>query len=77
MITILMMSEKMVTLGLLKTKVFWNKGYGAIMSFCDITNKILSQVSNYVVNVIMWLKFGYSSISMTEVIRTSVLKGFD
>ena len=77
MITILIMSEKMVTLGLLKTKVFWNKGYDAIMSVRDITNKILSQVSNYVVNVIMWLKFGYSSISMTEVIRTSVLKGFD
>ena len=77
MITILMMSEKMVTLGLLKTKVFWNKCYGTIMSVCDITNKILSQVSNYVVNVIMWLKFGYSSISMTELIRTSVLKGFD
>ena len=77
MITILIMSEKMVTLGLLKMKVFWNKGYDAIMSVRDITNKILSQVSNYVVNVIMWLKFGYSSISMTEVIRTSVLKGFD
>ena len=27
MITILMMSAKMVTLGLLKTKVSWNKSY--------------------------------------------------
>ena len=37
-----MMSAKMATPGLLKIKVFWNKGY-------------------YVVDVVMWPKFGNSS----------------
>ena len=41
-----MMSAKMATLGLLKLKVFWNKGYGVIISVYDITNKILSRDSN-------------------------------
>ena len=31
MLTILMMSAKMVTLGLVKIKVFWNKGYDVII----------------------------------------------
>ena len=38
MVTILMMSAKMATVGLLKTKIFWNKGYNVIAS----TDKILS-----------------------------------
>ena len=32
MFAILMMSEKMATLGLLKIKVFWSKGYDIIIS---------------------------------------------
>ena len=32
-----MISTKIVTLGLLKIKVFWNKGYEAIISFYDVT----------------------------------------
>ena len=35
MITILMMSAKMATPGILKIKVFWNKGYDVITSSCD------------------------------------------
>ena len=35
--------------------------------------KILSGDSNYIVEVIMWPKFGNSSISMREVIITSIL----
>ena len=73
MVTILMMSAKMATLGLLKTKVFWNKGYDVIISVHDVTNKILSRDSNYIVDVVMWPKFGNSSISMREVIITSIL----
>ena len=39
----------------------------------DVTNKILSRDSNYTVDVFMWPKFGKSSISLKEVITTSIL----
>ena len=70
MVTILMMSAKMATLGLLKIKITWNKGYEVILSVHDVTSKILSRHSNYVVDVVMWQKFGNSSISMREDIIT-------
>ena len=73
MITILMMSAKMATLGLLKIKVFWNKGYDVIIYACDVTNDISSPDSNYIIIVFMWPKSGNSSISMKEVIITSIL----
>ena len=77
MVEFLMMSAKLATLGLLKIKVFWNKGYDVIISVHDVTNKILSRDSNYIVDVVMWPKFGNSSISMREVIIRSILQGFD
>ena len=40
MVTILMMLAKMVTLGLLKRKILWNKGYDVIVYAHDVTNKI-------------------------------------
>ena len=43
------------------------------MSAHDAINTILSRDSNYNVNVVMWPKFGNSSISVTEVIITSIL----
>ena len=67
----------MATLGILKKTVFWNKGYDLIIPVDDVTNKILSDDSNYIVDVFMWLKFGNSSISMRGVITTSILKRFD
>ena len=67
-----MMSAKMATPGLLKIMEFWNKGYDVIISVDDINNKILWHDSNYIVDVFMWPKFGNSSISMGEVITTSV-----
>ena len=67
----------MATPGLLKIKVFWNKGYDVIIYVHDVTNKILSRDSNYIVDVVMWPKFGNSSIYMREVIITSMWKGFD
>ena len=73
MVTILMMSAKMATSGLLKIKVFWNKGYYVIYSVYDVTNKILSHDSNYIMDVVMWPKFGNSSICIREVIITSIL----
>ena len=48
------MSAKMATPGLLKIKVFWNKGYDVIISVHDVINKILSRDSNYIVDVVMW-----------------------
>ena len=68
MVTILMMSAKLATLGLLKKIVFWNKGYDVIISVHDVTSKILSRDSNYIIDVVMWPKFGNSSISMREVL---------
>ena len=53
MLTILMMSAKMATLGLLKIKLFWNNSYGVIISDHDVTNKMLSWDSNYIVGVVM------------------------
>ena len=68
-----MIPAKMATPGLLKTTVFWNKGYEAIVPAHDVTNKILLRDSNYIVDVVMWPKFGNSSISVREVIITSIL----
>ena len=73
MVEFLMMSAKLALLGLLKTMVFLNKGYDVITSVYDVTNKILSRAPNYIVVVVMWRKFGNSSISMKEVIITSIL----
>ena len=67
-----MMSAKMAAPGLLKITLFWNKGYDVIISVDDVTNKILSRHSNYIVDVSMWLKFGNSSISLREVITASI-----
>ena len=42
-----------------------------------VTNKILPWDSNSIVDVVMWSKFGCSSISKREVIITLFLEGFD
>ena len=70
MVTILMMSAKIAILGLLKIKVVWNKGYDVINYVYDVTNKVLSRDSNYNVDVVMWPKFGNSTIPMRKVIIT-------
>ena len=70
MVAIFKMSAKLATLGLLKIKVFWNKGYGVIIFIHGVSNKILSGNSNYIVDVVMWPKFGNSNISMREFIMT-------
>ena len=72
MVKILMMPAKMATSGLLKIKVIWNTVYYIIYSVCDVTNKILSHDTNYILDVFMWPKFGNSSICIREVI-TSIL----
>ena len=72
MVIILMMSAKMATPGLLKRTVFWNEGYDVKIPAHDVTNKMLSRDLIYVVDVVMWPKFGNSSISVREVIITSM-----
>ena len=67
------MSARLATPGLLKITVVWKKGYDIIVSVDDVTDKILSRDSDYIVDVFMWPKFGNCSISMREVITTSVL----
>ena len=65
--TILTMSTKIATLGLLKIKVFWNKCHYVIIFVYDFNNKILPRDSNYIVDLVMWSKLGNSSISMRQV----------
>ena len=59
MVANLIMSIKLATLGLLKIKVSWSKGYDIISSINDVTN-ISSCHSNYTVDVVMGSKFGNS-----------------
>ena len=68
-----MMSATMVTPGLLKTKIFRKKDYDVMFFAYDVTNPILSRDLNYNVNVVMWPKFGNPSVSLREVIITSIL----
>ena len=49
--TILLMSTKIVVLGLLKT--FLKKGFNVITFVHDVTGKILSRDSNNIVDVVM------------------------
>ena len=58
MVTTLMLLAKMAIPGLRKIKIFWKKGYDIIISVNDITSKILLCDSNYIVDVVMWPKFG-------------------
>ena len=46
-----LMSAKLANLGLHKIKIFQNKGYEIIVVGYDITNKILSHDSDYIVDV--------------------------
>ena len=48
-----MMSAKLATPGLLKIKMFRNKDYDVIILEYDVTNKVLSRVSNYIIDEVM------------------------
>ena len=69
MIKILMMLAKMATPALLKR----NTGYYVMYCVYDVTSNILSHDSTYIMGVVMWPKFGNSSISIRENIITSIL----
>ena len=53
MVKILMMSAKEASAGLLKIKMFQNKGYDVIIPDYVVTNKFLSSDSNYIRDVAM------------------------
>ena len=73
MVTILVMSAKMATPDFLKIKDFWKISHDFIISVHDVTSKTLSRDLNYNLYVIMSSNFGNSSISVREVIITSIL----
>ena len=72
MVTTLMMSEKMITLGLLKIKLFGNKDYDFKIFVHDVIKKNLLWGSSYIVDSVMRPEFFNSSISMGDVIKISV-----
>ena len=69
-----MISAKMATLGLLKIKVFGNKGYEVMICVHDVTNNIWSRYSNYIIDAITWPKFSNSTICM--ILITTQVKTF-
>ena len=71
-----MIPAKLATPVFLKLKIFQNKVYDLIILKYDATNQILSRDLNDIVDAVMWPKFGNSSISIREVIITSILLGF-
>ena len=50
MVAILIIPTKLATLGLLKIRVFWNKGYDAITFVHDVTAKFY-----HVTQIILWI----------------------
>ena len=75
MVTILMMSAKLAK-DLLKIKVFWKKNYDVMIFVHNVTNKVLSRDSNYIVDGVMRLKFDDSNIFRREVIINSFFEGW-
>ena len=73
MVTILIMSAKMATLALLKIELFLNNSYDVRISDHGVTKKTLPNESNYIVGVVMRLKFGTSGISMRELIISIIV----
>ena len=67
MIANVMMSTALANLGVRKIIASWNKGYDVINSAHEVTREVLLRDSNYIVDVVIWPKFGNSSISMREV----------
>ena len=53
-----MMSAKFATTEPLKLNMFRNKCYDVVIRDYDVINRILSRESNYIVDEVMWLKFG-------------------
>ena len=72
MTAIFTIPAKLAASSLNEINVFCNKSYDVVNSVHDITSKILSSDSNFVVDVIMWPKLGKSS-SFTRIINIASL----
>ena len=70
-----MILVKFAFLNLLIIQVILNKVYDVIVFNLDFNSKTLSHLSNYIVDLVVRSKFG--SISMKEVVTTSISKEFD
>ena len=70
----MMMSAKLATVSLIEIKTFLSKGYDFSTSVNDVINKLLLCDSSCIVNLVIWPKFGNCSISMKEVMITSIYK---
>ena len=68
---------KLAILDLFKISLFWNKVYDVIINAYGVINKIFSTDTIYIVNAIMWPKYGNSDISMKEVIIALILHKLD
>ena len=74
---------KLTPLGLLKIKVFWNKGCYVISSVLDVTNKILLCNSNHIVHVVvslaalafLWEKLSKPQFCKASTWKTNFLEG--
>ena len=74
MVKILIMSARVATANFPKIKIFWNKGYYIIYPVYDVTNKILSHDTNYIMVVVMWPKFGNSDICIRSYHNLNFIK---
>ena len=68
---------KLAILDLFKISLFWNKVYDVIINAYGVINKIFSTDTIYIVNAVMWPKYGNSDISMKEVIIALILHKLD
>ena len=71
MVTTLMVTAIMASLGYSTLKIYFE--IKIMTSFHDVTNKNLSRNSYHLVDLVMRLKFGNSTISKGQVIITSIL----
>ena len=71
------MSAKFTILGLFRTNVFSNKDYDVTASVYDVNNKILWHASHCILDLVVWSKFGNSSISLRQVVITTILWASD
>ena len=73
-VAILMISANLATISFLQIKPLWNEGFGVITFAHDLNNKILWCDSNYTVDVVLWPKFGNSSVEPREVVKTTLTR---
>ena len=71
---ILMTSAKTATLGFLKVTIFWIKVYHVIIYVNDVTSKIVSSDSNYIVDVFIWLKFDNSNFQWEKLSQVNFIR---